>query len=112
MRHDPATVLLYRPVGQAELDLVAASNWLEFPLKLPEPPVFYLAPPGSAAGLPGAGPGYLLRLAVDADYVAHFEAAAPAAAEPAELRVPTAELAEFNRRITGRIEVAGLLGAE
>ena len=109
MRHDPATVLLYRPVGQAELDLVAASDWLEFPLQLPEPPVFYLAPPGPAAGLPGTGPGYLLRLAVDADYVAHFEAAGP---EPAELRVPTAELAGFNRRITGRIEVAGLLGTE
>ena len=41
MRHEPANLLLYRPVNQQELDLIAASGWLEFPPRLPEQPIFY-----------------------------------------------------------------------
>lgn len=35
------TVTLYRPVGQKELDLVAASGYKVFPPRLPEQPFFY-----------------------------------------------------------------------
>lgn len=109
MRHDPANVLLYRPVHQAELDLVAATDWLAFPEQPPEPTVFYLTAPEAIAAPAGAGPGYLLRLAMDADYIARLEEApATGRMSSAGLPVPVAELAEFNRHITGRIEVAGL----
>lgn len=32
---------LYRPVGQQELDLIAASGWRAFPPRLPHQPIFY-----------------------------------------------------------------------
>jgi hypothetical protein len=32
---------LYRPVGQAELDLIRVSHFREFPPRLPEQPIFY-----------------------------------------------------------------------
>src|SRR2546430_17543076 len=36
---DPIT--LWRPTGQAELDLVAASGWRAWPPRLPDQPIFY-----------------------------------------------------------------------
>ncbi|MBC8141560.1 MAG: ADP-ribosylation/crystallin J1, partial [Armatimonadetes bacterium] len=35
------TITLYRPVGQRELDLIAASGYRAFPPRLPEQPIFY-----------------------------------------------------------------------
>ena len=35
------TTFLYRPVNQAELDLIEASGWRAFPPRLPEQPIFY-----------------------------------------------------------------------
>jgi hypothetical protein len=32
---------LYRPVGQAEMDLILASRFREFPPRLPEQPILY-----------------------------------------------------------------------
>ena len=32
---------LYRPVGQAELDLIAKVDYREYPPRLPEQPIFY-----------------------------------------------------------------------
>ena len=36
-----ATMTLFRPVGQAELDLIAASGYRLFPPRLPGQPIFY-----------------------------------------------------------------------
>jgi hypothetical protein len=38
---DKPVITLYRPVGFKELALIAASEWREFPPRLPEQPVFY-----------------------------------------------------------------------
>src|SRR5262249_26042081 len=35
------TVVLFRPVGQKELDLIRASEWKRFPPRLPSQPIFY-----------------------------------------------------------------------
>jgi len=35
------TTVLYRPVGDCELELIGASGWREFPPRLPEQPIFY-----------------------------------------------------------------------
>jgi len=34
-------MILYRPVGLKELELIAASNYSAFPPRLPEQPIFY-----------------------------------------------------------------------
>jgi hypothetical protein len=38
---DPSTTILFRPVGQAELDLIIATGWRAFPPRLPHQPIFY-----------------------------------------------------------------------
>ena len=35
------TTRLFRPVGQAEFDLIAAGGFTAFPPRLPEQPIFY-----------------------------------------------------------------------
>jgi hypothetical protein len=34
-------IILFRPVGEAELVLIRQSGWREFPPRLPEQPIFY-----------------------------------------------------------------------
>lgn len=115
MRHDPATTLLYRPVNQKELDLIAASNWLEFPPRLPEQPIFYPVLNQEYAtqiardwNVPYYGVGYVVRFAVDADYAAQFPVQNVGDRHHDELWVPAEELAEFNRHIVGQIEVVAV----
>lgn len=36
------TVVLYRPVGAKELELIKESGWKKFPPRLPEQPIFTL----------------------------------------------------------------------
>ena len=119
MRHEPAALLLYRPVSQPELDLIAAASWLAFPALDFESPIFYPVLDEDAAAqlaqnwpAPSSGAGYVLRCAVDADYAAQFPLRRPGYQEPEELRVPADELAEFNRNILGQIEVVAVFRAE
>ncbi|MBT2557837.1 hypothetical protein J7E24_08575 [Hymenobacter sp. ISL-91] len=119
MRHDPATLLLYRPVNQAELDLIAAADWLAFPPRLPEQPFFYPVLNEQYAtqiardwNVPYYGVGYVLRFALDADYAAQFPVQNVGGREHDELWVPAEELAEFNRQLVGRIEIVGIFGVD
>jgi hypothetical protein len=75
------TTILYRPVGPAELELIAAAGFRAFPPRLPEQPIFY----------PVTNEAYAVRMA--------------RGAECTELWVPAEELDEFNRHIVGSIEV-------
>jgi hypothetical protein len=34
-------IILYRPVGPKELELIEQSGWKKFPPRLPEQPIFY-----------------------------------------------------------------------
>lgn len=119
MRHDPAALLLFRPVNQQELDLIAATNWLAFPPRLPEQPFFYPVLQEAYASqiardwnVPYYGIGYVLRFAVDADYAATFPVQNVGGTEHDELWVPAEELAEFNQHILGQIEVVAVFNAE
>ncbi len=38
---DPETIVLWRPVGPAELELIKQLNMRAFPPRLPEQPIFY-----------------------------------------------------------------------
>lgn len=119
MRHEPEALLLYRPVNQQELDLIAASGWLEFPPRLPEQPIFYpvlneqyAAQIARDWNVPYYGVGYVLRFAVEADYAASFPVQNVGNREHEELWVPAEELADFNRHIMGQIEVVAVFKAE
>ena len=107
-----ATTLLYRPVNQAELDLIAASGYRAFPPRLPEQPIFYPVLSEEYAvqisrdwNVPYYGVGYVVRFAVDAAYLQQFAVQNVGDLQHNEIWVPAEQLTEFNEHIMGLIEV-------
>lgn len=77
------TITLYRPVGQKELDLIAASGYVEFPPRLPDQPIFYpvlnrgyaeqIARDWNTKDERSGFVGYVLEFDVDHDYLTQFD---------------------------------------
>jgi hypothetical protein len=112
------TVTLWRPTGQEEIDLVAASKWRAWPSRLPEQPIFYpvlnrwyatkIAREWNA---PRDGVGYVTRFDVRKAYLDQFPVQQAGGREVLEYWIPAEELVGFNENITGVIrEVARYLG--
>lgn len=104
--------VLYRPVNQAELDLIAASDWKRFPSRLPDQPIFYPVTNEVYAiqiakewNVPAYGVGYVTKFSVDSDYVKKFNVENVGGEIHNELWVPAEELETFNDHIVGLIEV-------
>ena len=112
---DRATVRLYRPVGQAELDLIAASGYRRFPPRLPHQPIFYpvlnadyarqIARDWNVKDAASGFAGYVTSFLVDAEHAAMYEVHQVGGREHQELWVPAEELDAFNDNIVGTIEV-------
>ncbi|SDE11104.1 hypothetical protein [Niabella drilacis] len=107
-----ATTLLYRPVNQTELDLIAQSGYKRFPPRLQDQPIFYpVMNEGYAIqitrewNVPAYGVGYVTRFAVDSAYLQKFTVQNVGDQRHDELWIPAEELEEFNDHIIGRIEV-------
>jgi hypothetical protein len=117
MRHEPSALLLYWPVDQEELDLIAASGWLKFPPRQPEQPNFcpmlqeaYAAQLARNSADTPHKVAYVLRFAVDAEYAACFPVRSTAGGlEQEALCVPAEELPDFNQQLLGQIEIVSML---
>jgi len=103
---------LYRSVNQAELNLTEASGWRAFPPRLPEQPIFYPVLNEEYANqisrdwnVPYYGVGYVVRFAIDAEYLKQFAVQNVGDVQHNELWVPAEQLAEFNEHIQGLIKV-------
>jgi hypothetical protein len=103
---------LYRPVGEAELELIRASGWHEFPPRLPEQPIFYPVLNEEYAtqiargwNTRDGGTGYVLRFHVDTEYLKQFPIQTAGSRIHQEYWIPAEQLDEFNRHIAGLIEV-------
>lgn len=111
---DEATVL-FRPVGQAELDLIRASGWRQFPPRLPSQPIFYpvleeeyaiqIARDWNTRDPNSGFVGYVTRFPVRTEFLKRYAVRQVGAAVHREYWVPAEELPEFNANITGLIEV-------
>jgi hypothetical protein len=106
------TTTLYRPVGPKELELIAASQWREFPPRLPDQPIFYpvlnedyAAQIASTWNARDSGAGFVTRFEVDAEFLKRYPVQVVGGRVHEELWVPAEELPEFNRHIVGIIEV-------
>lgn len=112
---DEVPILLYRPVGQAELDLIAASGFTAFPPRLGHQPIFYPVLTEEYAEQiardwdtkdPASGfVGYVTRFYVGKSYLARFEVHQVGDRQHLEYWIPAEELDDFNRHIIGEIEV-------
>ncbi|MCM1303742.1 MAG: hypothetical protein NC305_08955 [Lachnospiraceae bacterium] len=107
-------MILYRPVGTKELELIKASGYTKYPPRLPEQPIFYPVLNEKYATEIAANwnvkynddhRGYVTRFEVDDAYAGQFEIHTVGAGYHQELWVPAEELEVFNQHILGQIQV-------
>lgn len=106
------TITLYRPVGLKELKLIEASNYLKFPPRLPEQPIFYPVLNQEYAtkiardwNVPASGSGFVTKFAVKSNYLANFVIQTVGGSICQEYWISAEELEIFNQNIVGKIEV-------
>lgn len=107
-------VTLYRPVGQKELELVAASGYRRWPPRLAEQPIFYPVTNEEYAkeitikwNVPASGVGYVTRFYVKKSFIDLYQIHKVGGDIHTEWWIPAEELAELNDNIVGKIEVIG-----
>ena len=106
---------LYRPVGQAEYDLIAQSNFTAYPPRLPEQPIFYpvlnqryaweIAEKWNRRYADSQYTGYVTTFEIDDEYISQFPVQTVGAGYHQELWIPAEELANFNQHIVGKIRI-------
>lgn len=109
------TRTLYRPVGQLELDLIAASGFRAFPPRLDWQPIFYpvldqeyacqIAKEWNTQDAANGNIGYVTQFEVEEAYLAQFEVQNVGGHTHNELWIPAEELEQFNAHIIGEITV-------
>ena len=109
---DTPTTTLWRPVGQAKLDLIAQSDYGRFPPRLPEQPIFYPVCNEAYAceiaekwNAPEKGVGFVTRFEVRSEFLADYERHIVGARRHEEYWIPAEDLDAFNDAIVGEIRV-------
>ena len=115
MVDDADLVLLFRPVGQRELELIRDADWRAFPPRLPHQPIFYpvlneayatqIARDWNTKDAASGYVGYVTRFAVRGAFLRRYAVHTVGTAIHQEYWIPAEELPEFNRNIVGPIEV-------
>ena len=108
-------MLLYRPVGIKEYELVKESGFKVFPPRLPQQPIFYpvlnqeyaeqIAKDWNTRDENSGFVGIVLRFIIDDDYIKQFDPHIVGNRMHAEYWIPAEILDEFNQNIIGNIEV-------
>ena len=103
---------LYRPVNQAELDLIIANDWKAFPARLVGQPIFYPVLNAQYAedincqwNLPAYGMSYTLIFEVKDEYLKQYKVEKAGLDYHLEFWIPSEDLDNFNDNIVGDIEV-------
>jgi hypothetical protein len=115
MSEEGETTVLWRPVGQAELDRIERSGWRAFPPRLPHQPIFYpvldeasavqIARDWNAKDAASGYVGYVTRVRVRAGFAARYPVQVAGTRRHRELWLPAEEMDEFNANLVGPIEV-------
>lgn len=108
-------MILYRPVGQKEYELIKESGYKRFPPRLPQQPIFYpvlnekyaeeIAKKWNTKDINSGNKGYVTRFEVEDNYILKFKVQKVGSSYHQELWVKAEELDEFNNHIIGRIEI-------
>lgn len=108
-------MVLYRPVGQKEYELIQQSNFKKFPPRLPEQPIFYpvlnqkyaeeIAQKWNTKDKESGCRGYVTEFEIDDQYISKFKIQTVGASYHQELWIPAEELSELNRNIIGTIKI-------
>ena len=108
------TVVLYRPTGPTELELVRQSGFTRWPPRLPEQPIFYPVTNEAYArqiavewNIGASGVGYVTRFHVRQSFMERYDRQKVGGDIHTEWWIPAEELEELNDNIVGLIEVIG-----
>src|ERR1044071_7075649 len=106
-------MILYRPVGLQELELIYDNGMQAFPTHLPQQPIFYpvlqleyarqIASDWNANN--GQYAGYVFQFKVEEQYIGQLEKHMVGGSQYEEFWIPAEEVEEFNRYIIGHIKV-------
>ncbi|MCI8477066.1 MAG: hypothetical protein HFE97_01765 [Oscillospiraceae bacterium] len=108
-------MILYRPVGEQELALIAESGYTVFPPRLPGQPIFYpvlneryaveIASRWNIKDKRSGHRGFVTRFEVEDSFLSSYEVQTVGRAYHQEYWIPAGELTQFNQHIIGKIEV-------
>ena len=111
------TITLYRPTGPAELELVRASGFRQWPPRLPEQPILYPVTNRAYAeqiardwNVKNDGAGYVTMFRVRADFMQRYETKQVGSKDHKEWWIPAQDLPELNDNIVGKIELIASYG--
>jgi len=103
---------LYRPVNQAELDLIIANDWKAFPPRLVGQPIFYPVLNARYAedinrqwNVPSYGTSYTLIFEVKDEYLKQYKVEKAGLDYHLEFWIPSEDLDNFNDNIVGEIAI-------
>ncbi|SDO39654.1 ADP-ribosylation/crystallin J1 [Phyllobacterium sp. OV277] len=106
------TVLLWRPVGPLELELIRQAGMRAFPPRLPDQPIFYPVLSEDYAvkiardwNVPASGAGFVTRFHVRKDYLNQYAIQEAGGKAHLEYWIPAEDLPRFNEAIVDEIEV-------
>lgn len=105
-------MLLFRPVNQAELDLIRQANWKSFPPRLAGQPIFYPVLNQEYAteittqwNVPTFGIGHVVQFEINDTYISNFKVQKVGLDHHLEFWIPSEELDNFNKNIIGAIQL-------
>jgi hypothetical protein len=108
----PEMIVLWRPVGSAELELIKQLKMRAFPPRLPDRPIFYPVLSEAYAvkiardwNVSAFGRGFVTRFRVRKEFLERYEVHEAGGRSHLEYWIPAADLSAFNRAISGEIEV-------
>lgn len=111
------TVTMWRPVGPAELALIAASGMRTFPPRLPDQPIFYPVTTETYAAkiardwnVPASGEGHVTRFQVLKSFLDAYPVQEDGGRAHLEHWIPAERMDDLNAAIVGSIEVVASFG--
>ncbi len=109
------TVMLFRPVGQKEMELIHQSRDRAFPPRLPFQPIFYpvlneeyavqIARDWNTKDAASGYVGYVTRFRLRAEFISRYPVQTVGSSMHREYWIPAEELDQFNENIVGLVEV-------
>jgi hypothetical protein len=109
------TTMLYRPIGQKELDLIRESDFTCFPPRLPYQPIFYpvlneeyavkIARDWNTKDKASDFVGYVTRFYVKTEFLQKYTVQTVGGSQYQEYWIPAEDLKSFNENIIGKIEM-------
>jgi hypothetical protein len=105
-------VVLWRPIGPQELELIQSADMRAFPPRLPDQPIFYPVLSEDYArkiardwNVPASGSGFVTRFEVRRSFLDNYSIQKAGGSAHLEYWIPAEDMAAFNEAIVGEITV-------